>query len=67
MCFDPILIFMLALRALFALATVVLAALLLRQGLPLGAVAVIAAAILVRGSAESGRLHRLAARAARAS
>jgi hypothetical protein len=58
---------MLALRALFALATVVLAAVLLRQGLPLGAVAVIAAAILVRRSAESGRLHRFAARAVRPS
>jgi hypothetical protein len=64
---EPILKSMLALRALFALAVVSLVVALLRQGLPLGALAVVVAGILVRRSAESGRIHRLANRSARAS
>jgi hypothetical protein len=67
MSFDPILTSMLALRIAFAVAVVVLAVIFLRQGLPLGAVAVVVAGVLVRRSAESGRLHRLASRAARVS
>jgi hypothetical protein len=67
MPFDPILKSMLALRAFFALAVVALAVVLLLQGLPLGALAVVVAGILVRRSAESGRLHALASRSARAS
>jgi hypothetical protein len=58
---------MLALRAVFALAVVSVAVVFLRQGLPLGALTVVVAGILVRRSAESGRLHRLASRSARAS
>jgi hypothetical protein len=57
---EPILERMLALRAAFAVGVVVLAVVLLRQGLPLGAFAVIVAGVFIRRSAESGLLHRLA-------
>jgi hypothetical protein len=66
MTLDPILMDMLALRAAYAVAVVALAVVLLRQGLPFGALALVVAAVLVRRSAESGRLHRLAIRAVRA-
>jgi hypothetical protein len=55
---------MLVLRIAYAFAVVAVAVVFLRQGLPLGAVAVVVAGILVRRSAESGRLRRLASRSA---
>jgi hypothetical protein len=58
---------MLVLRAVFALAVVATAVVLLRQGLPLGALAVVVAGFLVRRSAESGRLQQIARRSAGAS
>jgi hypothetical protein len=58
---------MLVIRAAFAVAVVAVAVVLLRQGLPLGALAVVIAGVLVRRSAESGRLRRVATRAVRSS
>jgi len=57
----------LAIRLAFAVAVVAVAVVFLLQGLPFGAVAVVVGGILVRRSAESGRIHRLVDRAARAS
>ena len=50
---------MLAFRALFAVAATALAATLLLNGLPLGAVAVVAGAVALRHAAETGRLRAL--------
>jgi hypothetical protein len=57
----------LAIRLVFAVAVVALAVVCLRQGLPLGALAVVAGGILLRRSAESGRLRRVLERTAAAS
>jgi hypothetical protein len=56
---------MLALRAAFALGVMALVVWLLLSGQPLGALAVVLAAILLRRAAESGRLARFADRFAR--
>jgi hypothetical protein len=53
---------MLALWAAFAVAIIGLAVWLLTQGLPLGAVLVVAVGVLVRRSAESGLIRRFASR-----
>jgi hypothetical protein len=49
----------LAVRALFAVVTTGVAAALLLAGLPLGAVAVVTAAVLGRRAAENGRFRGL--------
>jgi hypothetical protein len=58
---------MLARRAAFALGVMALVVWLLLSGQPLGALAVVLAAILLRQAAESGRLARFADRFARPS
>lgn len=58
---------MLVLRAAYALAVTALAVVLLDEGQPVGAIAVVVLGVWLRVWAESGRMGRFAARFARSS